>query len=307
MTRAMWLSALAVMLFVSIGCRTTCERKPWCGRKDPPPAKPLFVPPPPPTPFVQPAPIQQSGGFPVLPPGAVVNPPPGANLIQPGQQAPPSFSKSPPDRSQTQWQPGEDREPTLQPESKRDVPPRIQLYAPEAIDRDNPRPANEPPVGKKPSVQLSFPAIPQFAVAKEKVYTGLRPPLDGLDWLQQNGVQTIVQIRLVGEDDSADKRHVEKRNLRYVAFEVSPVTLTKEKGDEFIKLIRDGARQGIFVYDQDGSLAGSMWYLYLRMAEVLDDDPAQIRARELGLQLNRDGQYRDMWLAVQKLISENSR
>jgi hypothetical protein len=135
----------------------------------------------------------------------------------------------------------------------------------------------------------------------------LRPSLDGLDWLQTNGVRTVVQIRVFGADDSAVRKEVESRYMRYVAFEVSPEKLTKGKVDEFIKLVRDGAKQGIFVYDHDGSLAGSMWYLYLRQGEILDDDPAQLRARQLGLSHDRTDNHREMWLAVQKLLSENNR
>jgi protein tyrosine phosphatase (PTP) superfamily phosphohydrolase (DUF442 family) len=299
MIRTLGLLLFASAVFVNVGCQNTCNRPLFCGRNDPPPAKAIFVPP---APLVQPGPIQQSGGFPIVPQGAVVNPPPGANIVQPNPGPSPSISKSPPERKDTQWLPGETREP----ESRRDVPPRIQLYAPEPIDREVPKSTDEPPL-KKPSVQRSFPAIPQFAEAKDNVFAGLRPPLDGLDWLQTNGVKTVVQIRLFGEDDSAVRKEVESRNMSYVAFEVSPVTLTKEKSDDFVKLIRDRAKQGIFVYDQDGSLAGSMWYLYMRHGEVLDDDASQLRARALGLNHTRDDQSREMWLAVQKLLSENSR
>jgi protein tyrosine phosphatase (PTP) superfamily phosphohydrolase (DUF442 family) len=325
MTRAIWLMLFVAVLLVSAGCRSMCERRPLCGRTDPPPAKPIFVPPPPPAPLLQTAPIQQSGGFPVLPPGAVVNPPPGANgfpvlppgavvnpppganIFQPGPA--PSISKAPPERGDTQWQPGDGREPAPRSDTPRDAPPRIQLYAPEPIDKDVPRPTDEPPLNK-PSLKRSFPAIPQFAEAKENVYAGLRPSLDGLDWLQTNGVQTVVQIRAFGADDSAVRKEVESRSMRYIAFEVSPRKLTKQKVDEFIQLVRDGAKQGIFVYDQDGSLAGSMWYLYLRLGEILPDDAAQLRARQLGLSTppqSRTDNHRDMWLAVQKLLSENSR
>jgi protein tyrosine phosphatase (PTP) superfamily phosphohydrolase (DUF442 family) len=154
---------------------------------------------------------------------------------------------------------------------------------------------------------LTIPPIKQFAEVKDKVYSGLRPAnLDALDWLQAAGVQTVIRIRLPGEDDTADRNQVEKRKMRYIAFEVSPQTLTKEKVDEYIKLVREGSKQSVFVYDEDGSLAGSMWYLYLRWGEFLDDDASQLRAGRLGLQPNRDGPHRTMWLAVQKLLSENS-
>ena len=294
MMRMMWFCA--VVLVVSAGCRSTSDRRPLCCGGNAPPPKAVFVPPPPPapSPVIQQQQFQQQqfqqpgGGFPVQPQS------PG-----PTPQAP-SISKTPAERTETPWLPRE----TPEPEQRRDVPPRIQLYAPEPIDKDAPKKIDEPL--SKPSADRSFPAIPQFAEAKDKVFAGLRPPLDGLDWLQKNGVQTVVQIRLFGEDDSAVRKEVEARSMKYVAFEVSPVTLTQEKADEFIKLIRDGSRSGVFVFDQDGSLAGSMWYVYMRQGEVLDDDASQLRARGLGLQAGRDGQHRDMWLAVQKLLSENN-
>jgi protein tyrosine phosphatase (PTP) superfamily phosphohydrolase (DUF442 family) len=229
-----------------------------------------------------------------MPPNAVTTPPPGANILQPAQpaQPAPSISKSPPvdptpRRNDTQWQPGDGREPPLK--------ERPNLGPPE-IEKENRLP-EDAPAKKKPGVQIGFPAIPQFAVAQENVFAGLRPPLDGLDWLQSRGVKTVVHVRLAGEDDSTDRKEVEARGMRYIALEVSPQTLTREKADEFIREIRAGARTGIFVYDKDGSLAGAMWYLYQRMGESNNDDVAQLNAR--------DGQHRDMWQAAQWVANEN--
>jgi hypothetical protein len=202
-------------------------------------------------------------------------------------------------RIETEWQAAEGREPAL-------ARPGIALYAPEPIDKEKAAPTPEP-LAKKPTVQASFPSIPQFAVARDKVYAGTRPKLDGLDWLQQHDVQTVVHVRLGNTDDSTDRTQVENRKMQYVSFVVSPQTLTKEKADEFIKLIRDNAKQGIFVYDEDGSLAGSLWYLNFRWGEFLDDDASQLNARDLGLRPAAAGQHRDMWVAVQKLLSENNR
>ncbi|MBI2803800.1 MAG: hypothetical protein HYX68_02300 [Planctomycetes bacterium] len=290
MRRALWVVVCASVVLFQLGCRQTCGRRPWCGSCGAPAQQPAIYAPAP-QPIVQPAPIQQSGAIQGLPPGALLQPPPGAQIRQPGSA--PSISNAPP------MPPAESREPP-RPESKRDVPPRIQLYAPESLEKETPAPA------KKPSVQATLPPIPQFGVARDNLFTGLRPGLDGLDWLRDNRIATVVQLRLPGEDDSSDKKQVEDRGMRYVSLEISPESLTKDKADEFIKLIRDGARKGIFVYDQDGSLAGAMWYLYFRAGEFLDDDVAQLRARQLGLQGNRAGQHREMWLAVRKLLNENS-
>jgi hypothetical protein len=305
MMRALWILPVLGISLVAAGCCSMCNRQP-----PPPkalvvaPGAPVVAQPPPNAAFGPPA-----GAFPTAPPatfgppgGVPTAPPPGARFAPPGQQPPsitgPGGTSS--NRIETEWQAAEGREPA---KSK----PSIQLYAPEEIDKEKTEPTKEPPLAKKPSVQASFPSIPQFAVARDNIYAGLRPPLDGLDWLQQNGVQTVVNVRLGNTDDAADRTQVEKRKIQYVSFVVSPQTLTKEKADEFIKLIRDNGKQGIFVYDEDGSLAGSLWYLNFRWGEFLDDDAAQLRAGQLGLRPKGVGQHRDMWLAVQKLLSENNR
>lgn len=272
MTRILWLTGIAGMLVAQLGCRNACERRPLFADHAHP--KQTIVMPPPPQRVVQPiGAIQAPGDFPTLPTDPV--------------KPPPSISKTPELRNEPPWQPKESSEPP----ANRDVPPRVQLYAPEAIEKGPDAAAKKP----------LLPPIAQFAVAKDNVYAGLRPKLDGLDWLKENRIDTIVHIRLETTDDAADRQEIEKRGMKYVAFEVSPQTLTKAKADEFIKLIRDHSKQGVFVYDSDGSLAGAMWYLHYRWGEFLADDASQLRTRHLGFQLQTD-----MWLAVQKLLSENN-
>ncbi len=304
MTRAMTISIFAGVLSLTVGCRNTSERPALFGRHHDS-AKKSYVAPGAPTPLANascPPSGSPSGAFPVVP----TNPPNGAFPIVPPAQQPPTFAPKPPadptnSRLDPFLRPTEAREPA------RD--PRIQLYAPETVDKEKIRPTDEPPAVKKQdsqTVKKQDSPIAQFATAKENAYAGLPPQLAGLDWLQTKGVKTIVHVRLFGEDDALDRKEAEARDMRYVAFEISPVVLTKEKAEEFIKLIRDGAKQGIFVYDKDGSLAGAMWYLHLRSGESYDDETSQLRARPLGLDVSREGQHRDMWLAVQKLQSENN-
>jgi hypothetical protein len=267
------------------------------------------------SPTVLPGPPTVTPGAPTVVPN--LPPPPNANFGQPGAfpTAPqPGARFAPPNTQPPSISPmpgGTDASKRVDPEIQRTEspePPRnkpsIQLYAPETIDKEQPK---EPaPADKKPAVQGSFPAIPGFAVAKDNVFAGLRPPLDGLNWLAQNGVQTVVHIRLGTADDAADRQQVEARKMQYVSFVVSPQTLTKEKAAEFTKLINAAGKNGIFVYDEDGALAGAMWYLHFRWGEILDDDASQLRAGQLGLRPNAPGLHRDMWLAVQKLLSENN-
>jgi protein tyrosine phosphatase (PTP) superfamily phosphohydrolase (DUF442 family) len=161
------------------------------------------------------------------------------------------------------------------------------------------------PLSPPPSWQPGDGSVPQFAMVQDRVATGLRPMLDdGLDWLQAKGYRTVLHIRRPGEDDSADRRQVEKRGMTYLSLEVSPQSLSRQVVDHFNALVSDTARYPLFVYDRDGSLAGGLWYLHFRTAEQASDEAARIRAGRLGLREDGDTAQRDMWLAVQRFLSD---
>jgi protein tyrosine phosphatase (PTP) superfamily phosphohydrolase (DUF442 family) len=214
-----------------------------------------------------------------------------------------------PPRVETNWQQAEAQA----------GPPRVQLAVPEPLSPEAPRADNkyyppevkgeankEPPLARTPS---TLPVgIPQFAEVREGVAAGLRPSLDdGLDWLQATGYRTVLHLRLPGEDDSAERKQVEKRGLTYLSLEVSPQSFDRAKADDFLDIVRASARTPLFVYDKDGSLAGPLWYLYFRSVDNLPADSARQRARTLGLREDRAGTHQAMWLAVLTLLGENSR
>src|SRR5262249_48967695 len=137
----------------------------------------------------------------------------------------------------------------------------------------------------------------------DQVASGLKPLLDGLDWLQAAGYRTVLHVRLPGTDDSADRREVEKRGLKYLSLEVSPQTLSQAAVEQFNRTIGDPANYPLFVYDRDGMLAGGLWYLYFRTAERQTDDAARTQANRLGLKEAATDEHRAMWLAIQKYLS----
>jgi len=145
--------------------------------------------------------------------------------------------------------------------------------------------------------------IPQFAAVKKDVAAGLKPFPDGFDWLKATGYRTVLNLRAPGEDDSADRKQVEKRGLRYVSLEVSPETLNKDVVDQFNTIIGDEARLPLFVYDKDGVLTGGLFYLHFRLVEATSDVDARKRAGRLGLKSDPDGEHRTMWVAIQKLLA----
>ena len=284
---------------VAIALGSGCQN---VNRQQRPPAPPpgTLVPGPPSAAFPGPTPTQPFVPPPSAP-GAGFVPPAAPAPVNPGNvSSPPSapvpgganYPPSEPARSEWQPAPGSVKllppEPTIS-ESAKPTPPKI------AESKEPPTATTPPP---------AFPAgIPQFNPVKDDVANGLKPALeDGLDWLQGRGYRTVLQIRKPGEDDSADRKQVEKRGMRYLSLEVSPETLSRKIVAEFSQIVADKAKHPLFVYDRDGSLAGGLWYLHFRLAEQATDDAARVRAGALGFREDRDDSHRSMWLSVQSLL-----
>jgi protein tyrosine phosphatase (PTP) superfamily phosphohydrolase (DUF442 family) len=149
--------------------------------------------------------------------------------------------------------------------------------------------------------------IPQFAVVRDMVATGLQPFPDGVAWLKAHGYKTVLHIRPAGSDDAAARRQFEKNGLTYLSLEGDPRTLKKQSVDEFNRIVGDKSLLPLFVYDKDASVAGGLWYLHFRLVEGWTDEKARAEATRLGFHQDEDDNHRTMWIAVQKLLSENGR
>jgi protein tyrosine phosphatase (PTP) superfamily phosphohydrolase (DUF442 family) len=332
MPRLLFLTFVTAAVLTSSGCqcchrpvatRATVVPGGACPTNTCPPPGGVALPPPP-------SPLGGApGGFvpgPGTPPPSITIPPapspyaPGVKVVPPG-----SASLTPP-RFELNWQPAEARnqpsqiaqaipDPLLGPSSTTPSPSSPKLYPPEVLEKSTGEPplideksnpgALPPSTDNKP--KTAFPAgIPQFAKAVENVWGGLRPSIDdGLDWLAAKEYRTVLHLRAPGEPESADRKQVERLGMTYISLEVSPQSLSRDKFDDFVKVVGDVARRPLFVYDQDGSIAGPLWYLYFRKVGANDDQPARVRANTLGLRADPQGQHLLMWLAVQKYLEEN--
>ena len=95
--------------------------------------------------------------------------------------------------------------------------------------RRRPRPRPNQPLRKPEPRPPCLSVSRNLRWSEDRVASGLRPLLDGgLDWLQANGYRTVLHLRQPGEDDTADRKQVEKRGMKYLSMEVSPETLTPE-------------------------------------------------------------------------------
>src|SRR5262249_33438695 len=134
-------------------------------------------------------------------------------------------------------------------EPPRADPGRKNLYPPEK-EKELPKGST-----KEPTI-ASYPVgIPGFDDRQRPgVTTGLRPTLEGLDWLQKQGYRAVVCLHVPGERVDADREQIEKRGMTFTPLEINPRQLTRETVDAFLKLQRDAAAGKLFIYDRDGVL-----------------------------------------------------
>jgi protein tyrosine phosphatase (PTP) superfamily phosphohydrolase (DUF442 family) len=193
--------------------------------------------------------------------------------------------------------------------------PTVRL-APPALSTPGPAATKEPPAAAEPPPASAAPKdptpappidIPQFAIVRPNVATGLQPFPDGVAWLKNNGYRTVLHVRAPGAEDTAARRQFEKYGLRYLTLDAAPTTLTKETVDSFNRLVGDEANLPLFVYDKDAAVSGGLWYLHFRLVEGWSDEKARAEAARLGFRQEQDDKHRTMWIAVQKLLEANGR
>jgi protein tyrosine phosphatase (PTP) superfamily phosphohydrolase (DUF442 family) len=285
------------------GMGGTCDR---CAANGPMP--PRFVPN---TTPVAPAPPAPAVAAP--PPGAVTMPP-GIAPPPPGQvYAPPSTGiqqnaynpPSPPSASASGASPGvylEQPEPIV-PQAAKPMPSGA--AAPPQTKPSTPQSPEPPPARDDRGASPALPVdIPQFAMVKANIASGLEPFSEGVAWLKAHGYRTVLHIRPPGEDDSVAQRRFEQSGLRYLSLEVSPQTLSRALVDQFKGMVADANNLPLFVYDADASLAGALWYLHFRLVDNATDDKAREAAEHLGFKKDRSDAHLKMWLAVQSLLQD---
>lgn len=240
---------------------------------------------------IRPAPV------PATPPGFGVQPGTPAPPALPGDHATPKI----PNDTQGNYPPAD---PKLRPEPPADVQPRIgDIRDPKAILKPPQVGESQTPRDPRLDADVLPVDIPQFGHARKQVASGQKPFPDGFDWLRNKGYRTVLFIRAPGEDDSAARRQVTDRGLRYLSLEVSPTTLNRDIIDAFNNAVTSADNQPLFVYDRDSSLLGGLWYLHFRLQEGLDHEKAAVKAGVLGLNVDADaGAHKDMWLAVQRYL-----
>ena len=139
-----------------------------------------------------------------------------------------------------------------------------------------------PPLPTEVSVA---PGLKRFAVVEPKLAGGSLPSADGLDWLNEKGYKTLVDLREPSDVDSSFLADVSRRGLRYISLPISLTTVDRDHVSRFVFEISLADARPLYFFDADGNRPGMLWYVH-RMTdknESYDPQEATRQAEELGL------------------------
>ena len=127
------------------------------------------------------------------------------------------------------------------------------------------------------------PGIRRFASMAPSISGGSVPDLEGLDWLKEKGYRTFVDLRRGSEIDLNFADAVNDRNMIYISLPIVANRLDSTRLARFDDLIAQSANGRLYFCDSDGTRAGLVWYIHLRVVGQEDTQAATSKAEEIGL------------------------
>jgi tyrosine-protein phosphatase SIW14 len=130
---------------------------------------------------------------------------------------------------------------------------------------------------------LSTKDIPRFHMIAAGLYRGGQPARDGFDYLQKNGIKTVINLRSENDEEVI----VKKLGMKYVhiPMSISPWSRIPDAAiDQYFKVLNDPANYPIFFHcrrgaDRTGALAGFYRIAY----QGWEPGKAYSEARSIGM------------------------
>jgi len=178
------------------------------------------------------------------------------------------------------------------------VPPEAEVVKPSVGERPASASATDADGGGvKVGLETSLaPGLKHFAAVKPGLYGGSLPDADGLDWIKDKGIKTIIDLREPNEVDRAFVDGIAARGFRYVSL---PISISRLEASHVARFAEETTRtesRPVFFFDADGSRSGLLWYVYRLTSDKVDAQLASREAEELGLA------DRSTWLAASRFL-----
>ena len=127
-------------------------------------------------------------------------------------------------------------------------------------------------------------SIRNFLRVNEEFCTGGQPKIEHLALLKEQGVKSIINLRVPTEHRASDEEAEAKRlGLRYFNIPVIYATPKDEQVDEFLKITDDPQNRPSFIHCTAAIRVGAFWMIRRVMRDGWPLEKAAEEARKVGL------------------------
>jgi protein tyrosine phosphatase (PTP) superfamily phosphohydrolase (DUF442 family) len=127
------------------------------------------------------------------------------------------------------------------------------------------------------------PGVRHFASVRPGISGGGAPGREGLDWLKDKGIKTIVDLRAPSEIDPSFGDAVKAHGFRYISLPIDAAKPDAAKAAAFRDEVTKADNHPVYFFDADGTRAGLIWYVHRLTFDKVDPQIASREAEELGL------------------------
>jgi hypothetical protein len=144
--------------------------------------------------------------------------------------------------------------------------------------------------------------IPGYSLINNSVAIGLLPYPDGIDWLVKEKFKSALFIHSSTQETKAITSLFEKRGMKLNLLLLEESNISAERFNIEISKLQNSSMQPIYVFDLDGSIASSFWYVFLQKTTLKSDDETMNQIIKLGMNPNKTEQSKGIFKAAKKLV-----
>jgi protein tyrosine/serine phosphatase len=134
-----------------------------------------------------------------------------------------------------------------------------------------------------PAEPLSTKSIPRFQMIDSGLYRGGQPEREGFEFLQENGIKTVINLRTENDEELV----VKELGMNYVHIPISITPWSKipeHSIDQYFEVLSNPANYPIFFHCRRGAdRTGAMAGFYRIAAQGWEPEKALNEARKVGM------------------------
>lgn len=127
--------------------------------------------------------------------------------------------------------------------------------------------------------------VPNMMEAREQIYTGGQPTMEGLRRLASFGIRTVVNLRPHDESGARDETpEATALGMKYINVPLTRGSFTMQKIEDIRCLMKDKQNYPLFIHCGSGNRAGGTWFVYRALYEHASIQQGLLEGRALGME-----------------------